>query len=169
MLLVCLLVCRCSVRLSLIHRSSACLSLLCSSVAGPLLVYHWSITGLSLVCLLGSWPLLCSSVTGPLLVYHWSITGLSPVCSSRGCCPVTGLSLVCHWSVTGLSLVCHYPVTGLSLSCHWSVTILSLVCLLGSWPLVRVADRAPLVRHSSACSSFCWSVGRPSLICLLES
>ena len=58
---------------------SACLSLLCSSVAGPLLVYHWSITGLSLVC-------------------HWS------VCSSRGCCPVTGLSLVCHYPVTGLSV-----------------------------------------------------------------
>ena len=53
---------------------SACLSLLCSSVAGPLLVYHWSITGLSLVCLLESWLLSC----------HWS---------------VTGLSLSCHWSV----------------------------------------------------------------------
>ena len=52
---------------------SACLPLLCSSVAGPLLVYHWSITGLSLVCLLGSWPLLCSSVTGLSLSCHWSV------------------------------------------------------------------------------------------------
>ena len=99
MLLVCLLVCRCSVRLSLIHRSSACLSLLCSSVAGPLLVYHWSVTGLSV-----------RVMAVALFVCHWSIVGLS---------------LVYHWSVTGLLeswlLSCHWSVTGLSLSCHWSV------------------------------------------------
>ena len=152
MLLVCLLVCRCSVRLSLIHRSSACLPLLCSSVAGP-----------SLICLSAVALFVCRwSIVGLSLVYHWSVTGLSV--------RVMAVALfVCHWSIVGLSLVCHWSVTGLSLVCHWSVTILSLVCLLGSWPLVRVADRAPLVRHSSACSSFCWSVGRPSLICLLES
>ena len=121
---------------------SACLSLLCSSVAGP-----------SLICLSVVALFVCRwSIVGLSLVYHWSITGLSLVCL------LESWLLSCHWSVTGLSLVC-----------HWSVTILSLVCLLGSWPLVRVADRAPLVRHSSACSSFCWSVGRPSLICLLES
>ena len=54
-------------------------------------------------CLSACLPLLCSSVAGPLLVYHWSITGLSLVCSGRGCCPVTGLLgswlLSCHWSV----------------------------------------------------------------------
>ena len=130
---------------------SACLSLLCSSVAGP-----------SLICL---------SVVA-LFVCRWSIAHLLVCrCSVRlslvHCWSITGLSLVCHWSVCSSRGCC--PVTGLSLVCHWSVTILSLVCLLGSWPLVRVADRAPLVRHSSACSSFCWSVGRPSLICLLES
>ena len=95
------------------------------------------------------------------------------VCLLVRCFPVTGpslmrllvrLSLVCHWSVAGPSLVCCWSVTG-----HWSV-----VGLLGSWPLVRVADRASLVhpsciaraslvRHSSACSSFCWSAARPSL------
>ena len=45
---------------------------------------------------------------------------------------VTGLLLVCHWSVAGLSLVCCWSVTG----------------LLGSWPLVMVADRASLVHRS---------------------
>ena len=103
-------------------RLSARLPLLCSSVAGPLLiclsavalfVCHWSIVGLS-------------------LVYHWSarvvVAVLSLVCLSRGCWSVTGpsLSLVClsrgYWSITGLSLVCHWSVTGLSLvhCCHWS-------------------------------------------------
>ena len=94
------------------------------------------------------------------------------VCLLVRCFPVTGpslmrllvrLSLVCCWSVTGLLLVCHWSVAGLSLVCHWSV-----VGLLGSWPLVMVADRASLVHrscvcHSSACSSFCWSAARPSL------
>ena len=111
-------------------------------------------------CLSACLPLLCSSVAGPSLI----------------CLSAVAL-FVCRWSIVGLSLVYHWSITGLSVRvmvvalfvCHWPVTILSLVCLLGTWPLVRVADRAPLVRHSSACSSFCWSVGRPSLICLLES
>ena len=60
---------------------SACLSLLCSSVADP-----------SLICLSVVALFVCRwSIVGLSLVYHW---------------PVTGLSLVCHWSVTGLSLVC---------------------------------------------------------------
>ena len=88
----------------------------------------------------------------PLFSCHRSIAHASARAS------VTGLLLVRHWSVAGLSLVCHWSVVG----------------LLGSWPLVRVADRASLVhpscipraslvRHSSACSSFCWSAARPSL------
>ena len=67
------------------------------------------------------------------------------------------LSLVCRWfiAVTGLSLVHHCSVTGLSLvhRCHWSVAGSSLLCSghsRWSWSLI--------VRHCSACSSFCWSV-----------
>ena len=71
------------------------------------------------------------------------------VCLLVRCFPVTGPSLV-------RLLVC--LLVRLSLVCCWSVT-----GLLGSWPLVMVADRASLVRHSSACSSFCWSAARPSL------
>ena len=77
----------------------------------------------------------------PLFSCHRSIARASARAS------VTGLLLVCHWSVAGLLLVCCWSVAG----------------LLGSWPLVMVADRASLVRHSSACSSFCWSAARPSL------
>ena len=40
--------------------------------------------------------------------------------------------MVCRWCVTGLLLVCHWSVAG----------------LLGSWPLVMVADRASLVHRS---------------------
>ena len=100
-------------------------------------------------CLSACLPLLCSSVTGPSLI----------------CLSAVAL-FVCRWSIVGLSLVYHWSVTGLLgswlLSCHWSarvvVAVLSLVCLLGSWPLVRVANRAPLVRHSCAT--------RASLVCL---
>ena len=95
------------------------------------------------------------------------------VCLLVRCFPVTGpslmrllvrLSLVCCWSVTGLLLVCHWSVAGLSLVCHWSV-----VGLLGSWPLVRVADRASLVHPScipraSLVRRSC--VARASLVCL---
>ena len=81
------------------------------------------------------------------------------------------------WSVTALPLLCCYSARVMaarlsvrvmvirpSLVYHWSITDLWLVFLLRSWPLVRVADRASLVRHSSACSSFCWSAARPSLV-----
>ena len=57
---------------------SACLSLLCSSVAGP-----------SLICLSVVALFVCRPVSGLSLVCHWS---------------VTGLSLVCHYPVTGLSV-----------------------------------------------------------------
>ena len=62
----------------------------------------------------------------PLFSCHRSIAHASARAS------VTGLLLVRHWSVAGLSLVCHWSVVG----------------LLGSWPLVRVADRASLVHPS---------------------
>ena len=62
----------------------------------------------------------------PLFSCHRSIAHASARAS------VTGLLLVRHWSVAGLSLVCHWSVVG----------------LLGSWPLVRVADRASLVHRS---------------------
>ena len=90
---------------------SACLPLLCSSVAGP-----------SLICLSAVALFVCRwSIVGLSLVYHWSVTGLSV--------RVMAVALfVCHWSIVGLSLVYHWSVTGLSLVCHWSVTGLSLVC-----------------------------------------
>ena len=72
----------------------------------------------------------------PLFSCHRSIAHASARAS------VTGLLLVRHWSVAGLSLVCHWSVVG----------------LLGSWPLVRVADRASLVHRSC--------VARASLVCL---
>ena len=75
-------------------------------------------------CLSACLPLLCSSVTGPSLI----------------CLSAVAL-FVCRWSIVGLSLVYHW-------SARVVVAVLSLVCLLGSWPLVRVANRAPLVRHS---------------------
>ena len=62
----------------------------------------------------------------PLFSCHRSIAHASARAS------VTGLLLVRHWSVAGLSLVCCWSVVG----------------LLGSWPLVRVADRASLVHPS---------------------
>ena len=55
----------------------------------------------------------------PLLSCHRSIARASARVSARA--SVTGLLLVCHWSVAGL---------------------------LGSWPLVMVADRASLVHRS---------------------
>ena len=89
------------------------------------------------------------------------------VCLLVRCFPVTGpslmrllvrLSLVCCWSVTGLLLVCHWSVTGLLLVCsghgRWSGSLIVHPSCIA---------RASLVRHSSACSSFCWSAARPSL------
>ena len=112
----------------------------------------------------------------PLFSCHRSIARASTRAS------VAGPLLVCHWSVAGLSLVCHWSVAG----------------LLGSWPLVMVADRASLVHRScvtrlpvplsaglllvrrwpwpllclllsrcSACLSVCWPVAFLSLVCLL--
>ena len=83
----------------------------------------------------------------PLFSCHRSIAHASARAS------VTGLLLVRHWSVAGLSLVCHWSVVG----------------LLGSWPLVRVADRASLVHRScvaraSLVRRSC--VARASLVCL---
>ena len=83
----------------------------------------------------------------PLFSCHRSIAHASARAS------VTGLLLVRHWSVAGLSLVCHWSVVG----------------LLGSWPLVRVADRASLVHPSciaraSLVRHSC--VARASLVCL---
>ena len=83
----------------------------------------------------------------PLFSCHRSIAHASARAS------VTGLLLVRHWSVAGLSLVCHWSVVG----------------LLGSWPLVRVADRASLVHPScipraSLVHRSC--VARASLVCL---
>ena len=83
----------------------------------------------------------------PLFSCHRSIAHASARAS------VTGLLLVRHWSVAGLSLVCHWSVVG----------------LLGSWPLVRVADRASLVHPScipraSLVRRSC--VARASLVCL---
>ena len=66
----------------------------------------------------------------PLFSCHRSISRASARASARA--SVTGLLLVRHWSVAGLSLVCHWSVVG----------------LLGSWPLVMVADRASLVHRS---------------------
>ena len=104
---------------------SACLSLLCSSVADP-----------SLICLSVVALFVCRwSIVGLSLVYHWSVTGLSV--------RVMAVALfVCHWSIVGLSLVYHWSVTGLLeswlLSCHWSVTGLSLVC---HWSVTGLSAR----------------------------
>ena len=67
------------------------------------------------------------------------------VCLLVRCFPVTGPSLVrlLVCLLVRLSLVCCWSVTGLSLVCCWSVA-----GLLGSWPLVMVADRASLVHRS---------------------
>ena len=62
----------------------------------------------------------------PLFSCHRSIARASTRAS------VAGPLLVCHWSVAGPLLVCHWSVAG----------------LLGSWPLVMVADRASLVHRS---------------------
>ena len=81
----------------------------------------------------------------PLLSCHRFIARASARVSARA--SVTGLLLVRHWSVAGLSLVC-------SGHGRWS------------WSLIvhpSCIARASLVRHSSACSSFCWSAARPSL------
>ena len=184
--------------LSLVHRCSVRLPLLCSSVAGPLLVcssrcccpvavlslvYRWSTAGLS-ARVRGRSSI--SSVAGlsarvgvadASLMCRWSVSALSLFCrysarvmaaspSARVMVAVTGLSLVhrcsvtglslvhrCHWSVAGSSLLCHWSVAGSSLLCHWSVAGSSLLCSghsRWSWSLI--------VRHCSACSSFCWSV-----------
>ena len=144
--------------LSLVHRCSVRLPLLCSSVAGPLLVC-------SSRC--------CCPVAVLSLSCRWSTAGLSA--RVRGCSSISSVaglsarvgvadaSLMCRWSVSALSLFCRYSarvmvaVTGLSLvhRCHWSVAGSSLLCsghgrwfiaaLLGSWPLVMVADHEPLL------------------------
>ena len=144
--------------LSLVHRCSVRLPLLCSSVAGPLLVC-------SSRC--------CCPVAVLSLSCRWSTAGLSARVRGRSSISsVAGLSarvgvadasLMCRWSVSALSLFCRYSarvmvaVTGLSLvhRCHWSVAGSSLLCsghgrwfiaaLLGSWPLVMVADHEPLL------------------------
>ena len=74
----------------------------------------------------------------PLLSCHRSIARASARVSARASARVSARA-----SVTGLLLVCHWSVAGLSLVCCWSVT-----GLLGSWPLVMVADRASLVHRS---------------------
>ena len=128
--------------------------------ARPLLSCHWSIVALFVCRCSARLPLLCSSVAGPLLVCssrcccpvavlslscRWSTAGLSARVRGRSSISsVAGLSarvgvadasLMCRWSVSALSLFCRYSarvmaaspsarvmvaVTGLSLvhRCH---------------------------------------------------
>ena len=155
--------------LSLVHRCSVRLPLLCSSVAGPLLVC-------SSRC--------CCPVAVLSLVYRWSTAGLSARVRGRSSISsVAGLSarvgvadasLMCRWSVSALSLFCRYSarvmvaVTGLSLvhRCHWSVAGSSLLCSghsRWSWSLI--------VRHSCATAlpvPLSAGLSLLSLTCLLE-
>ena len=148
------------------HRSIARASAR-TSVAGPLLVCHWSARA-------SARPSARASVTRPSA--RASVTRPSARSS------LVRLSLVCHSSVTRLSLarhscVCHSSVT--RLSARASVTRLSLVHLLVRLSLVchscvchSSVTRLSLVRlslvcHSSICSSVCSCIVRPSLIHLL--
>ena len=140
--IVALFVCRCSARLSLVHCWSARVG-----VAVLSLSCRCPVAGLPLVCLLGlgvARPsrlslvfLLGSGVADASLMCRWSVSALPLFCrySVRVMAAVTGLSLVhrCHWSVAGSSLLC-------SGHGRWFIA-----ALLGSWPLVMVADHEPLL------------------------
>ena len=161
--------------LSLVHRCSVCLPLLCSSVAGPLLVCHWSArVGVAVLSLSCRCPVAVLSLS-----CRWSTAGLSA--RVRGCSSISSVaglsarvgvadaSLMCRWSVSALSLFCRYSarvmvaVTGLSLvhRCHWSVAGSSLLC---HW---SVAGSSLLCHWSVAGSSLLchWSVAGSSLLC----
>ena len=165
--------------LSLVHRCSVRLPLLCSSVAGPLLVCssrcccpvavlslscRWSTAGLS-ARVRGRSSI--SSVAGlsarvgvadASLMCRWSVSALSLFCRYSARVMAASPSARVMVAVTGLSLVhrCHWSVAGSSLLCHWSVAGSSLLChwsVAGSSLLCSGHSRwswSLIVRHSCA-------------------
>ena len=151
-------------------------------VIRPSLVYHWSITGLSLICGLsfcsghgrwsGSLIVHRSCIARASLVRHSSVTRL-PVPLSAG------LLLVRRWPWPLLCLllsrcsaclsVC-WPVAFLSLVCLLvrrcsSVADVSLVCLLvHHWLSLSCTCSGSPVYRSSICSCVCSCIVHPSLI-----
>ena len=137
--------------LSLVHRCSVRLPLLCSSAVALLvcrcsarlsLVHCWSarvgvaVLSLSCRCPVAVLSLSCRWSTAGLSARVRGRSSISSVAGLSARVGVADASLMCRWSVSALSLFCRYSarvmvaVTGLSLvhRCHWSVAGSSLLC-----------------------------------------
>ena len=173
------------------HRSIARASARVSaraSVAGPLLVCHWSVTGLLLVCSghgRWSWSLIvhrsCIARASLVCLFLFLLVCCSSVVGhgrcSACCSPVAppaclsvGPSLSCHSSVC-------WPVAARpSLMYRWSVCLSITGCRCPvpvqghrsiAHPSARASARASFIHRSSICSSVCSCIAHPSLIHLL--